>query len=1091
MRFEVLGPVRIVDAAGATVRVSVQRLRLLAVLLARANRATDRSLLVEALWDDERPAQPEKSLQLHLHRLRRSLDRPDRIASTPSGYLLEVGADELDAVRFDATHAQAREAVAAGDLDAAVAMFRAALELWRGAPYERIDESSVVAAEASRLAEARLIALEELYEAELARGRAREVVPELTALVAEYPLRERIAGHLMVALVRSGRKARALATYKQLRRRMAAELGSEPGRELRELYDAVAAEDVRLTEQEPTRAAASRDPSSPAPVPSQLPPLSGALVGRDAELAALTRLVEDGEVAAPIVLTGMAGVGKTSLAVHFGRLMTERFPDGQLYVDLRGHSAEPPVPPLQALEYLMRGLGAGADWMAGSLDATMAEFRSRMAGRRVLVVLDNAASSEQVRPMLATSEGSLILITSRNRLSGLVASEGARRIALDALSLEQSREILVGLIGSDRAAVEATAIDELSQACGRLPLALRIAGTQVADLPGRSIGEHAAELTALGHRALSLDGDIRSSVGPAYDASYLRLDASAQRLLRLLGLIPGPDFTAEAAAALADIPLADAKQTLDRLYHAHLLEARPGGRFRFHDLVRDYCRHRADLEESAEDRLAALLRLYSWYYRATEALSAVLRSNRRDLPRPELVETIAPPEFRDAADGAAWLRAECPAIAAAIRQAGAVGTYWSCHLALGIGVPAARRGFLTEMRSALESAVDAARASGDAKLVAHVLTEFNAVRVIAGITLSNHDLTEAVTQATNARDNRLLAYCLYVVGFEQARQDRFDEAHASLTRGLSIQQGLGDDDASECMILNNLGIISLLRGDLRQAERWWRRMADMGTESSQAGLINLSLVLRMLGHFDEVGRILDQLEARLGGILTDDRTPTLSVLLNSRAQWHRELGQFEQALELATAAKQLADDLGTPRHRCESGVTLGFCHLITGDLTTADAVLGEVVQVARSASIRAERAEASRGRAEVALERAAQGGAQEHALLAEAHEHARAALTAAGDENPLVRGMALVTLAHVDIASDRPQEGITNAEQGLALLGETGHILSVGAAHEALAAAYDALGEEQNAKHHRLLAERQIDACGAFRGQALRRLTHV
>ncbi len=482
-----------------------------------------------------------------------------------------------------------------------------------------------VEAEAARLEEQRLAALEARIDADLACARHAVLIPELRKLVLDYPLRERLWGQLVLALYRSGRQADALSAYREIHQLLEAELGVEPGAALRRLHQRILSADAALDA--PARSAPGAR-ATPAPVPRQLSADVAGFTGRGEHLRRLGQLLGgDGQGPAALVIAaivGTAGVGKTALAVHWAHQVAGRFADGQLYVDLRGVARRPPLPPAEALAQLLRALGVPAAQVPPELEEAAGTYRSLLAGRRVLVVLDNAASPDQVRPLLPGSPTCLVVVTSRNQLRGLVAKDDARLLTLDVLGRDEAAALVGRVIGDARVRAEPAATAELARLCAHLPLALRIAGANLADHPGQPIADYTAEL-AEGDRLAKLvvGGDEQTAVRSSLDLSYQRLAPPERRLFRLLGLVPGPDVSAAAAAALAGTTPERAELVLDRLALAHLLARRAPGRFAVHDLLRLYAIDRALREESEQEREVATRRL-----RARPRVSAAPWSRR-------------------------------------------------------------------------------------------------------------------------------------------------------------------------------------------------------------------------------------------------------------------------------------------------------------------------------------------------------------------------------------------------------------------------------------------------------------------------------
>ncbi|MBL1067172.1 AfsR/SARP family transcriptional regulator [Streptomyces sp. 7-21] len=566
------------------------------MLLERAGQPVPVDVLTDALWGAQPVPRAGQKLQVHAHRLRRLLGEPERLSFTGGGYRLRVLPGELDAQRFETLVAEAVRATGREPRGTAQSL-REALALWQGTPLGDL-EVPVLADWAHRLSECRLTALETLYQAELAAGREAEVAGELAGLVRAHPLRERFHGLLMTALYRAGRPADALAAYRAAREVLASELGLEPGPALRGLQRRMLA-----------GAPVGPDGGTPAGAcpPAQLPVRVRGFTGREAELAELDRLLLAGGPGAVAVVAGTAGAGKTALAVHWAHRARARFPDGQLYVDLGGYGPGRPAGPEEALAGLLRGLGVDGAAMPPGRDERAARFRSLVDRRRLLVLLDNARSAEQVRPLLPGGTSCVTLVTSRDALAGLVAREGAHRICLDRLPAGDARALLRALAG-ERAAAEPAAAGALAERCARLPLALRVAAELVRSRPAGGVAALAAEL-ARAEEALDLldaGGDPRSAVRSVFWWSYRVLDPAAARVFRLLGLLPGEGADVRAVAALAGSGPRETRRVLGALLRAHLVERTAAGRFRVHGLLRAYA---AELAGAAGEREAALERL--------------------------------------------------------------------------------------------------------------------------------------------------------------------------------------------------------------------------------------------------------------------------------------------------------------------------------------------------------------------------------------------------------------------------------------------------------------------------------------------------
>jgi DNA-binding SARP family transcriptional activator/tetratricopeptide (TPR) repeat protein len=676
MRFRVLGPLQVRAGNGWTaIRAGQQRV-VLAVLLAEAGRVVSADRLIDEIWGPHPPRSAPVTVQGYVARLRRLLGegRAGTLLTRDRGYELAASDEDVDANRFQGLVAAGRRGLADGDAQGALARLTEGLELWQGPALSDVPASPTVTGYASRLDESKLAAREVRLDALLELGRHTEVAAEAGTLVEERPYRERPWAQLMMALYRGGRRAEALTAYRSAYQLLTSELGVEPGRELRELHRTILAG-------APALAARPRPAVAGLVTPAQLPADVAGFTGRRLELKQLDALLPEasggagvpgGQRVALVIATiaGTAGVGKTALAVRWAHQVRDRFPDGQLYVNLRGYEARAPLRPIEALAAFLVALGVPSERVPVEVEDASALYRSLLAGKRMLVLLDNAHRAEQVRPLLPGSGGCLVVLTSRGRLASLVAREGAVRLDLDVLSPEEAQTLLGQVLGTERVDAEPEPARRLARLCGHLPLALRIAAANLAARPRTRIAGY-LQLLGGGDRlaVLQVDGDQQVGVRATFNHSYSTLTDELRRLFRRLGLAPGPDITVPAAAALAGLPAPVAERQLDQLAASYLVDVQPQGRYELHDLIRLYAAERAAVEESEPDRGAALDRLYGYYLGRVDAAASRVYPEVIRLPGDQPDAT----GFPDAAAGLAWLGAERANLVAAVRTAAVDG----------------------------------------------------------------------------------------------------------------------------------------------------------------------------------------------------------------------------------------------------------------------------------------------------------------------------------------------------------------------------------------------------------------------------------
>jgi DNA-binding SARP family transcriptional activator len=574
MQVRLLGPVDVVvDGESRPVR-GVRRGAVLAVVALHGGEVVSTGRLVDLVWGDAARPTAVNTLQAHVSYLRGVLGSKDAIRARPPGYVLDAGADGTD---VQLAERLLRQGIRSADPVQGARVLGTALALWRGRPLADLAGLPWLEEQAERL---ELLGVEvklALSEARLAAGEHLALVPGLEQLADERPLDEQIRAQLMLALYRGGRPADALAVYRRLRLTLDEELGIDPGHGLRDLEAAILRQDPGLDA--PWTATSPPLTSPRVPTPAQLPSALSAFAGRDTELASLDAILpvadeaDSGRPGAVIIaaLSGTAGVGKTTLAVHWAHRVSARFPGGQLYVNLKGFGpGGEALDPSEAARGFLEAFGIPAVRIPADLPGRAGLYRSVLAGKQVLVVLDNARDVEQVRPLLPGSAGCLALVTSRNHLTGLVAAEGAHPLALELLSAADARDLLIRRLGASRVTREPAAVDDIITRCARLPLALSIAAARAATSPGFALAVFAAELREATRVLDPFDGgDLATDIRTVFSWSYGTLSPAAARLFRLLGLHPGPDIGLAAAASLAAIRPDQVRAPLAELIRPH------------------------------------------------------------------------------------------------------------------------------------------------------------------------------------------------------------------------------------------------------------------------------------------------------------------------------------------------------------------------------------------------------------------------------------------------------------------------------------------------------------------------------------------
>ncbi|WP_052434739.1 AfsR/SARP family transcriptional regulator [Streptacidiphilus melanogenes] len=970
LRFALLGPVAVGADGGELVpQPAGIPTTVLSVLLLHANQVVPRERLVAAVWGEEPPTAAAAGLRNHVSRLRRQLGEQAgaRVRTVSPGYRIEVRDGELDVQRFLDDSARGRRALAEGDLAAARRRLGEALALWRGEPLGELPPTPELTARVHGWQENRLMALEGRIEADLGLGRPHEAVAELRALTAEHPLREGLHGLLILALYRSGRQAEALDAYQAVRATLADELGVDPSSALQRLHAAILRADPALDAPSPDApddaTAGSAAPSVPAqrtppkataPSPSRLGGLPGAtraFTGRAQELAWLQELGDraprgsSAGMALVATIDGMGGVGKSALAVHAARRLRPHFPDGALFVDLHAHT--PGVEPLtahDALDRLLRALSVPAQLIPRDTQARAAAFHDRVAGSRTLMVLDNAASSAEIRPLLPAEPGSLVLVTSRRRLAGL---DDAHQRTLEPLPAADADGLIRTVAGTGRIPEDSSAAAELAELCGSMPLALRIAASRLRRHRSLRVEDVVAELRDERSRLSGLheDGDAVEAV---FASSYAALPEPEQQLFRLLGLVPGPDFDAAAVAWLLGCDRRTAAYRLEALLDHSLLQEPIVGRYRFHDLVRLFARDGARSPARSAPAEAevepARRRLVDYYLHAAGAANDLI--SRRSLPAPPIAPAPAPlpaAEPGDLESALTWLRADWPNLWAC---AAAPETVRSRPDALAVFSPVLgtfmeREGHWAQALVLHDRALADARARGDVAAEGAALLELGRIRLMTSEVATACALHEQALRCHRSLGDRLgEAEALW----EQGRARHMDNKHAAAAalhrEALALYRELGNG-RGEANATWALGRALRMQDDAdganAMAERaltLYRRLGDrLGTTNA---LWDLGRLAEGRGEFAASARLLEQaLDAyRVLGSRVGEANA-----LHSLGRLQRRLEEWDAAVDNLEASLRIFEELRQIHGTTLASHDLALVRWSQGELTEATRLL--------------------------------------------------------------------------------------------------------------------------------------------------------
>jgi DNA-binding SARP family transcriptional activator len=1015
LEFGVLGPVRALRDGRELGLGGPKPRAVLALLLVDAGRVVPAEYLAEVLWRGATPPGAAKTLRSYVSRLRTLVGPEAPLMAQGGGYAIVVEPDRVDAARFERLVGAARDALGRGEAAAAAGRFGEALALWRGRALADVTEVEPLALEAARLEELRLVAVEGRIEADIEQGLAAEVTGELEQLVAEYPVRERLWRLLVLALYRAERQADALAAYRRARQMLDEELGIEPGEELRRLEEAVLRQEV--------------PPPATAAVTRALPRDIAGFTGRGAELGRLlgdlARAATGGGVVGICAIGGMAGIGKTTLAVHAAHRLAERFPDGQLFLPLHAHTpGQRPVDPADALASLLLAAGIGARQIPPGVEARAARWRDYLAGKQMLLVLDDATSHEQVRPLLPGTAGSLVLITSRRRLAAL---EDAAVISLDILAPDEATALLARLAGRSGLEAGDAGVGEITRLCGYLPLAIGMLSRQLHHHPAWTTEDLAASLAAARDR-LGVMRAENLSVAAAFDLSYRDLTSDQQRLFRRLGLHPGTDIDAHATAALNGTTLDAARRGLEDLYDQHLLTEPAPGRYRLHDLLREHAQTLAASEDPAT-REAATGRLLDYYLHTALAAGAHIPPHRiatASLP-PARPPDCAPPVTTQS-QASRWLADERANLHAAVGYA--ADTARTRHAMV---IPAAIAGFLQaggywdQNRALLQTAVAAARQAGDRPGQGQMLLLLGLPQAMAGdLERAAATFRQALALYRDLGDPAGQGDALNAIAFVCWVAGDYPAAAASHRRALELFRGLGHR-RGQANALVGLGDVYHTTGDYpaaaasnRQALELFRAIGHRNGENEALG--GLALGQLLTGDYHSAAITFEQaltLHRNAG-----DRFGQAWVL-GYLGQLQRLTGDYRAATASQQQALEVLRDIGERSVQACALNELGLVQQQTGDYAAAAVSHQQALEIFRDLDDRENQAEALNSLGELSTRTAASQQARDY--------HTQALAIARELGVPLEEARAVEGIGRCHLQDGHAGEGAAKLRQALAI----------------------------------------------------------
>ncbi|MCK2236899.1 MULTISPECIES: BTAD domain-containing putative transcriptional regulator [unclassified Crossiella] len=889
--FGVLGP--LLTPAG-TIGAAKHRI-LLAGLLLRTGEPVSVEELTGQLWEFDPPAQPRAAIQTYVRRLRQSLGA-SVIRTSGRGYLAEVPPESVDVFRF---RELVRSAEAAGAAERS-RLLGEALRLWRGQPLADVPSQLLRERHVARLTDGRIRAMELRFAVELETSGSGELVAGLRAATAEFPLHEEFWAQLMTALYRSDRQAEALEAFAEAAEILKVELGVGTGPRLRELHQMILTQDGSIGSPRPLA------PAHPTVLPAQLPLDIPDFVGRTEASAKIISLLRK---SVPVIISGPPGVGKTALAIRIGHTLRRDFPDGQLHVNLRGFDVRVPMSPAQVLSRFLRGLGVAAEQIPVEQQELAARYQECVRNRRILVVLDNAASIEQVHDLLPTGPGCGAIITSRNKLSELTE---AHHQQLDVLTLSESKTLLSSTLGSAVVAAEPQKIDTLANLCSFLPLALRIAAANIASSRRPNLHGFIAELQSSNRlNNLSISGDEQSAVQTAFDLSYLALGSEEQKLFARLSLVPGSDFTLAEAAVLMQMSPDQVEPALNHLSSAHLIQKQHENRYSLHDLLRLYSSHQ--LRESAHENQSRDLKsaLYGHYLTSARAACATLYPGIFHL-YPEEFPTSSGSVFTSVELARSWLESEVANLAAVITRAleeQFTETAWGIADAIRRYIQSA--GMHLEQLAIGSSCLESAQEVGNRPAEAYMLATISqSYFKSANYEKSRKAALEAQVIYRELRSDTGMLHTSNMLGLIDNKTGDIDSAIRHYESSLSLSNASGNR-VGGAIALNNLSSAYWMTARLDDfytaAEATAESAQELGiSELLMVAQVNMAAALNSIGQFSKAIPVAEKslLDSKRVGAKENQ-----ILAYNEAAIAHYNLGQYAAALKETEGALEVSHSM--------------------------------------------------------------------------------------------------------------------------------------------------------------------------------------